>query len=159
MKKQLVPLLIRVLLVFMMAATVLMALCWVPDAVSHIGNSTEILRSVPLRYTVYVLAAAVALLSLVIFFCAFHYPSAIAQGTVFTKKTAVHLRLTAHLVLCDCILFSLCVLLLLLIGERLLAPALAFFSVIGYTISALLFVLSGYVRDAASLKEEADLTL
>ena len=48
---------------------------------------------------------------------------------------------------------------LLIIGERILAPALAFFSVIGYTISALLFILSGYVRDAASLKEEADLTL
>ena len=151
--------LIRVLLIFMMAVTVLMAFCWVPNAISYVSANTACTLSAPLKYAVYAFAATVTLLSLVIFSCAFHFPNAITEGTVFTQKTVSKLRLTARLVLVDCILFSLCVLLLLIIGERILAPALAFFSVIGYTISALLFILSGYVRDAASLKEEADLTL
>ena len=44
-------------------------------------------------------------------------------------------------------------------GEKLLAPLFLFFDVVGLAVSAVFFILSKYIRDAAALKEEVEHTL
>ena len=159
MKKSL-PNMIRILLVLMTTATLAMAFLWTPNVISYTkelisGNNAENVISV----SVCALSTIITLISLTVYLISFKFPTAIESESIFTQKTAGILKLIAILIFADCFFFGVGIAVLFGLGDRLLAPALAFVDVIGIAISAMLLVLSRYVKDAAYLKEEVDCTL
>ena len=95
----------------------------------------------------------------VILLMALRLPGAVKNDRIFTVETASLLSRIALIFCVDCILLLGAVILLLLIGELLVSPLLAIIDLIGFALAFLLYVLAGYVRRAAILKEEADATL
>lgn len=156
--KQRIPHLIRILLVVMMLSVILLAVVWVPDTISYLETFTRG-DGIGITAVAYVLAAVITLIALIVFIIAFEFPKTIEKDCVFTQRTAVLLKRIASLILIDCILFATGIVFLMVVGETILSPALAFFDVIGVVLSALLFILSGYIKEAAQLKEEAEYTL
>ncbi len=159
MKKS-VPNIIRAVLVVMMLSMTAMQIFWVPNMISYVKSfindpQTEIAISILGYVTSFIISA----IAIAVFAITFKFPKAIEQDSIFTQATASRLKLIAILILIDCILFAAGAICLLCLGEFVLSPAFAFFDVIGIALMAMLFILSKYVKDAAYLKEEADLTL
>ncbi len=104
-------------------------------------------------------AALLAIPCAAILIIAFSLSTAIERDTVFTARTADTLSFIAMIFLIDCALFLACIIALFSLGEATVAPLLAIIDLIGFALGVLLKVLSGYIRRAAELKEEADATL
>lgn len=108
---------------------------------------------------IYAFGALVTLPCLVMLFMALGLSSAVENDRVFTRETAALLSRISMLLFIDCIVFLLAVIALFAIGELTVSPLLALIDLVGYALAVLLRVLSGYIRRAAELKEEADATL
>ena len=150
--------LIRLILMIMLAATLFMSVLWMPNAVDHFcALLTE--QSSSIRPWLYAAATVIALPLFAVFIIGFEFPTAIEGDTIFSMRTAKLLRVIATLLFSDLALFAIGVIALFVVGDMLLAPALAFVLAIGITVSLMLCVLASYVENAAVLKEEADGTL
>ncbi len=90
---------------------------------------------------------------------AFAFPKAIAEDTIFTVKTAKHIKFLSIALFADSVLLCAVSVWLLTAGEKLLMPAMLFISFIGVMVSLAIYILSDYIARAAILKEEADATL
>ena len=148
---------IRFLLGFMLAAGAAMYFLWMPGAVEYTSQffgSPDIIN-----YFMYTISAVIALPLFGVTVVSFKFPTAIEKDSVFDKKTAKLLYVIGVTVIADCLIFLACTAMLVAVGERVLAPALAFVSAIGITVGLMLTVLSRYVKRAAELKEEVDCTL
>ncbi len=84
---------------------------------------------------------------------------AIKNDTVFTEKTSKRLSLIAKIMMIDCFALFALIMLLVAANELIVSPVLAIVALLGSAIAFLLRVLSSYIRRAAVLQEEADLTL
>ena len=147
---------IRVVLVAMLLVSLLLAVTWIPDAIEYLEGVSD---SMFLKVTAYVLSLLILLVSFVIYTFAFRFPSAVENDTIFTDHTATLVKSIAVLVLVDCVLLAAGVTVLFVFGEKLLAPLFLFFDVVGIAVSAVFFILSKYIKDAATLKEEVEHTL
>lgn len=148
---------IRFLLAFMICASAAMCVFWVPQAVKYASEFFE--NSENAKFFLYTICALVAMPLFAVFAVSFKFSTAIENDRIFDKKTAKLLKVIGATVVADCVLFGACVILLFVMGEQVLAPALAFVGAIGITVGIMLLVLSQYVKCAAVLKEEADCTL
>lgn len=158
--KNKVPSLIRILLIIMLLSLVALAALWIPDVIDYAEEMLIAKKNEgSLRVAAYVLSYTVTAIAISVFIMAFRFPVAIRDGEIFTEKTAVLLKRISVLILADCFLFGAGTVVLLVLGDRVLAPALAFTDGIGFAVAAMLWVLSRYVSEAAILKEEADCTL
>lgn len=159
MKKKLAHVICGVL-VFMIVATILMCVFWMPALCSYLCTFLTPVLSVStakvLLYTASVLLAFPLIFS---FACAFYFVGAIKREEIFTVKCAKRLETISTIILCDCILFTGIAITFLFFGEKILCPALTFIGVIGIMVALMLYALSSYVKDAAILKEESDFTL
>lgn len=155
MKKAL-SIFIRMLLTFLIAASVIMCIFWLPQAVSYAARFFEVETAQAL---IYILCAVVAAPVFAIFGVSFVFPRAIEKETLFSMGIAKLLKIIGALLIADCIFFSAILVFLLVAGERILAPALLFVGALGITVGSMLLVLSRYVKRAAILKEEVDYTL
>lgn len=158
--KKFLPNMIRILLSFMIVTTVAMAIFWTPNAILYANELvSEADAKSAISATAFSLSLLLSVIALTVFIVSFKFPIAIKKETIFTIKTASTIKLIAILVLCDCILLAVGIAILFALGDILLSPALAFVDIIGVAVSAMLFVLSKYVKDASYLKEEVDHTL
>lgn len=158
--KKLLPTMIRILLVFMTLSTLAMAFFWTPRVIDYaIGFISSTNAKSFIILSGYALSAIIAFIALAIFLASSKFPRAIENDGIFTLKTASLVKRIAILILVDSVFLLTAITALFILGDRLLSPALAFVDVIGIALSAMLFVLSGYVKDASYLKEEADYTL
>ena len=158
--KKCVPDSIRILLVVMILSVASTVVFWLPKVLDYTqGFLNELGGGHYLTLAAKVLAAVISFIALLVFFVAFRFPRAIETDSIFTDKTAALLKLIACLLLADSILFGAVTVCLFVIGETLLSPVFAFFDLVGFCVTGMIFVLSGYVRDAAYLKEEVDGTL
>lgn len=147
---------IRVLLAVLIAASIIMCLFWLPQAVAYIAR---FLKNNATETVIYILCAVVAVPLFTIFGISFVFPYAIEQGTLFSMRIVKLLKVIGVTLIVDCIFFCVILFLLLSTGEHILAPALLFVGTLGITVGSMLLVLSKYVKCAAALKEEADCTL
>jgi len=154
--KKTIPIMIRLLLTFMSIATLIMAFFWTPHLVLY---ANEITNSAIVTPSAYTLSSLITAIALTVFVISFSFPTAIEKESIFTLGIAKNVKLIALLILIDCLLFAIGTVLLFILGDRLLSPALAFVDVIGIAVSAMLLVLSEYLKEASYLKEEADCTL
>ena len=134
----------------------LMCALWLPETIEYIAF---FLFSGASPTPIYILCAIVGAIFFAVLIAAFQFPKAIAEDTVFSQRTAKLLKVISIALFADCLLLCGASVWLLCEGEYLLSPALLFVSMIGLTVSLMLFILSGYVARAAVLKEEADSTL
>lgn len=161
MKKKLANF-IRVLLVFLIAASAVMCMLWLPGAVFQILNHLERYAGITgegVSMAVYAICAVVIIPVFAIFFMSFAFSRAIENDTLFSTKMVKLLKTIGIILVSDCVLFcTVMIALLFLEGWFLTAPFL-FIGVLGITVGCMLLVLSKYVKHAAQLKEEADCTL
>lgn len=159
MKKN-IPNFIKILLLIMIISITLLAIFWIPHIYKYLESSIAIVKdNTFLKIIYYTLSYIIILIALIVFSISFKFTKAIKTDTIFSIEIANQLKLIAYLVLTDCILFSACVIALLIFKEFLLTPSLIFFCVIGYALCSMLFILSTYVKEAAILKEEVEYTL
>ena len=151
-----VSVIIRVVLIIMSLVSLFLAASWVPDAIEYLAVVSD---SFALKVIAYVLSSLILVVSFVIYIFAFKFPAAVESDTIFTDYTAARVKSIAVLVLVDCVLLAAGVTVLFVFGEKLLAPLFLFFDVVGLAVSAVFFILSKYIRDAAALKEEVEHTL
>ncbi len=154
MKKS-IHILVSFVLALMICGSALMALFWLPCAAEHISGFVFDSKTLPF----YLICAVIALPFVAILFIAFSFPFSIRNDTVFTAKTAKRIKIISFLLFADCIMLLVAAVVFLISGDTLISPALCFISLIGMTVALMLFILSGYVKKAAILKEESDYTL
>ena len=161
MKKKLANF-IRVLLVFLILASVAMCRLWLPGAIwliqdhveAHIGG-----LGLNTALVLYAVSIAVTLPIFGIFLMAFAFPPAIENDTLFSRKTGKLLKRIGILLVADCAVFCALLTALTFMVGWLLTGAFLFVGVLGITVGCMLLVLSKYVGHAAALKEEVDCTL
>ncbi len=90
---------------------------------------------------------------------ALRFSELIEADCIFTETTALLLARISLVLLVDCAMFLVGIVALFIVGEFTISPLLALVCLIGLALSVLLHMLSGYIRRAAALKEEADATL
>ncbi len=158
--KKAIPNLVRCLICVMMISLVVMEIFWTPRVTEYALSfvSDESYENI-IRMSAYIASALILLLSLTVCFISFKFATCFKNDTVFTPSTAKDIKIVACLVSVDCLILAFVSVILFLIGDGILAPALAFFDIIGIAIAATLFVLSRYLKEAAELKEEVDCTL
>lgn len=147
---------IRAVLILMIAASAIMCIFWLPNAVSYVENYQTLNGA---KGALYAVCYAVAAPLFAVFGLAFKFPEAIKNDTVFSKPTARLLKIISVIIFADCLALGAGAIWLFSVGERVLSPALGFVSFIGLLVALMLFVLHGYVINATELKEEADATL
>ncbi len=108
---------------------------------------------------IYIAGLILALPCVLVLFLALKLSSAIKNDEIFTVDSACGLALISKILFFDSLLLLLCVIALFYIGERTVSPLLGIVDLIGIALSVLLNVISGYLRNAAVLKEESDATL
>ena len=166
MNKKLSNFIITVLII-MILSILLIAIFWIPQAVSYISLNVYYYFSnifttndmIAIKTLFYCAIYIIIAIALVIFSLAFKFPIAIKNNTIFSKNIASLLKTISILTIIDCIIFSIGIIILYISKEYFLSPPLTFFNIIGYTISFMLFTLSKYVSEASILKEEAEYTL
>ncbi|MBO5649321.1 MAG: DUF2975 domain-containing protein, partial [Clostridia bacterium] len=89
---------------------------------------------------------------------ALHFSSS-SEDPIFTHSTARVLRQMAGILAVDCTVFRMFSVILLSVGEWLVAPLFFLLVLIGLALAYLLNMLSVYIARAADMKEEADATL
>lgn len=141
-------------LCFMIVAGVIMCFGWVPTAVEYLTGSCSALYNQELL--IYICFALIAIPMFIIFIMAFGFVKAFKQDSVFDMKTAKLIKTIADILLGDCIFTELTIILLMSCGEALLAPLFLFVTLIGVTVSFVLYILSNHVEKAAKLKEETE---
>lgn len=160
MKKKLAAY-IRVLLVFLILATLAVCAIWLPRAIYYISDFLRVyldnsqINSVAL----YILAGVVMFPLFAVFAMSFAFPPAIQKDMIFTARIAKLLKVIGTLLIGDCAFLCGVFLVLLCLRELFLTPLMIFVGVLGITVGCMLLVLSKYVEHAAALKEEADCTL
>ncbi len=158
--KKLLPAMIRFLLILMTLSTLAMAIFWTPGVIEYANSfASSVNAKGIITVSGYTVSSIISVTALAVFLVSSRFPSAIENDGIFTLKTAKLVKLIAILILVDSVFLFIAITALFILGDRLLSPALAFVDVIGIAISAMLFVLSVYVKDASYLKEEADYTL
>ena len=151
---------IRLVLIFMLIASAVMCIFWLPNAVDHVGKifeSAENFKNV--KILLYAISYVIALPLFAVFIIAFRFPSAIEADSIFHERTARLIKVISIIIFSDCALFGAITAWLFYIGECVLSPVFAFVDAIGFTVALMLLVLSEYVSRAAILKEEADYTV
>ncbi len=141
--------------VFLIVAFSALYFCFIPDFTDYV----ERFITVSLRAVIISVGCIIAVPCVVLLALSLSLSFAIKNDSVFTLKTAKRLAAVAYIMLFDCVLFFFGIAVLFCFGERLFVPLLAIIDLIGFALSILLLVLSGYIRRAAKLKEEVDSTL
>lgn len=147
---------IRAILGALAVSMVLLEIFWVPNVLSYAGQQGAdgwVLTAMNL------LSVVITCLSITVFLLAFQFAHAVEHSTVFSAVVAHRLQVVAWLIVADCVVFGAVAAMLLSLGEGVLAPAMALFDAVGIAIAVMLFLLSRYIREAATLKEEAQYTL
>ena len=151
-----ISLFIAVTLTVLFILSVFMCIFWLPSAILYFNGIIGEENGSAALYTVCFIIAAPLFAILLM---GYYFPYAVYKDTVFHKNTANMLYVIGIILFCDCSALASANVWLISKGEKLISPALIFVSAIGFTVSAVLFILSKYVKRGATLKEEADCTL
>ncbi len=111
------------------------------------------------RYLVCAVGALLCIPCVVVLIAALPLSDAIEKDAVFTQKTADTLSCISKIMLVDCAAFFFVVAALFITAEFTISPILGIVDILGVSIAVLLRVLASYIRRAAEMKEEVDLTL
>lgn len=148
--------LVRAALILMILGMSALYVFWFPEAADYL-TPTE----APHGWPVFLRIAGTCLLALLtgVMVAGFYFPIAIERDRIFTRTTAVMLNVCACLIGAACLLMLTVCVMLLCRREFLLSPPLCFVALLGFVVTAFLFILSGYVKKASALREEAEGTL
>lgn len=147
---------IRTILSLMVASVILTEVFWTPNVIAYVR---DICTDGQILTILNALSVLITCLSVVVFLLAFKFADAVEHSSVFSREVVRRLKLAAGLIVTDCAVFGAVAGILLALGEKVLAPVMVLFDVVGIAIAVMLFMLSRYIDEAAALKEEADLTL
>ncbi len=146
--------------IFLIAVFSVLCVWFIPNFADYV-EAVCLIESIdaPSRAVIYGFAGSVATPCVVLLILALPLSAAIKNDSVFTLRTAARLAAIAYLMLIDCIVFLIGLVVLIFLGDPTFWPLFAIVDLIGFSVSILLLVLSGYIRRAAELKEEVDATL
>ncbi len=150
---------IRIIIFALIGGFCALCLCFFPEGTRYIADFASSSGIEIPQAAVAAIGALLCAPCIVLLVLAMKLADAVERDEVFTEATARRLSLISLIFLCDCILFLAGIAVMLLFGERLLAPIFALVDLIGLGIAMLLRILAGYIRRAAELKEEVEGTL
>jgi hypothetical protein len=150
----------RMFTFLLIAIFAVISICFIPNFAEYLCQYMKASGSfsVP-RELIYAFGALVSIPCEVILFMSLSLSDAIENDAVFTAKTAETFSAISLILFVDCAVFLGSIIMLFCVGEFTVSPLFALVDLIGFGLSVLLYLLSGYIKRAASLKEEVDATL
>ena len=153
MKKH-VPFLVNLFITVAIAACAVLCYLWLPLFICAVVSVMDVSSRL-----VAAICGLIAIPLFVVLGLGYGFSTAIKKDTVFSLATAKRLKLISVLLFADCGVFCALMAVMFSLGERWFSPLLGFMGFVGLMIAYVLLLLSGYVKNAAALKEEVDATL
>ena len=155
------------LTVFMRIAIILIGICgvaiclfWLPMTTtkSFGALSWGALRKVE-NWTQYIFHWGISLPCFWLLIMAWEVTSDMQKGRLFIEKNAVRVKCATVILLCDILLFLIGNITFAILGWNEWLVLHLFAAVVGLIVAIVLFIFSQYLRKAATLQEESDLTV
>ena len=149
------PFYVGAVLSLMIVSAALMGVLWLPVAFAYLSA----FLSGGALFAFAILCGVIGAVFFGILLSASVFPKSMAEDSIFTRKTAKQIKGISVAIFSDSLLLCVAAVWLIVVGERLIMPAMLFVALIGIMVASAVFILSDYIARAAVLKEEADLTL
>ncbi len=146
--------------IFLIVAFSVLCVCFIPNFADYLDEFFAVNgHTFSARTLVYGFSGSIAVPCVVLLALSLSLSIRIKNDSIFTIQTALRLATVAYIMMMDCAVFFIGTVALFCLGELTFSPLFAIIDLIGFALSVLLLVLSGYIRRAAGLKEEVDATL